>query len=164
MIVQVRWLTVLPAAIAGWYLALIIGLLAYSGVERLCPPDQMVSGACITPWFRYATGAVSALAAGLAAILVITLAALAAPTHRVIVIRSAFVAGLLVASYMLWQTSAAFEFVAALACGALTVAVLTRCVRAPRSPDNPIDRNALQAARPSLWTPSVEGTDLGEHG
>jgi len=150
MIVQIRWLAVLPAAIAGWYLALIIGLLAYSGVEKLCPPEQMVSGACIAPWFRYATGAISALGAALAAILVITLAALAAPSHRVIVIRSAFVAGLLVASYMLWQTSAVVEFFAALACGALTVAVLPRYVRAPRSPDNPIDRDAPQAGRPSL--------------
>ena len=135
MVTQIRWLAVLPAAVVGWFVALVIGLIVHSGIESLCPRDQMDSGMCVAPWFPYASDAVSAFGAGLAAVLVITLAVLAAPAHRIVVMRTAFVAGLLVAIYMLWQTSAIVEFVAAISCGLLTVCVLQRYLRHPGSPN-----------------------------
>ena len=63
-------------------------------------------------------------------------AVLAAPAHRIVVTRIAFVGGLLVAIYMLWQTSAIVEFVAAISCGLLTVYVLQRYLRHPGSPNH----------------------------
>ena len=145
MVTQIRWLAVLPAAVAGWFLALIIGLIVHSGIESLCPRNQMDSGMCVAPWFPYASDAVSAFGAGLAAVLVISLAVLAAPTHRIVVTRTAFVGGLLVAIYMLWQTSAIVEFVAAVSCGLLTVYVLQRYLRPPESP-NPAFESELPSA------------------
>ena len=146
MVTQIRWLAVLPAAVAGWFLALIIGLIVHSGMESLCPRDQMDSGMCVAPWFPYASNAVSAFGAGLAAVLVITLAVLAAPAHRIVVTRTAFVAGLLVAIYMLWQTSAIVEFVAAVSCGLLTVYVLQRYLRHPGSPNHAFESGPPSAA------------------
>ena len=136
MVTQIRWLAVLPAAVVGWFLALVIGLIVHSGIESLCPRDQMDSGMCVAPWFPYASDAVSAFGAGLAAVLVITLAVLAAPAHRIVVMRTAFVAGLLAAIYMLWQTSAIVEFVVAVSCGLLTVCVMRRYLRHRGSPNH----------------------------
>jgi hypothetical protein len=136
---------VVPAAVAGWYLALIVGLLVHSGIESLCPPDQMVSGRCAAPWFPYASNAVSAFGAGLAAVLVIAFAVVAAPGHRVIVARASFVTGLVVATYMLWQTSAIAEFIAAAVCGLLTVVVLQRYLRNSKSPDAALESGRARA-------------------
>src|SRR5919197_1567545 len=99
-----RWLALLPASVAGWFLALFIGLIVHSAVESLCPRAQMESGMCVAPWFPHASAAVSAFGAGLAAVLVMTFAVLAAPAHRIVVARTAFVAGFFVAVYMVGHT------------------------------------------------------------
>jgi hypothetical protein len=46
-----RWLLVLPAAWVAWYAAVLIGFGLYTVAEALCPPDQVISGMCVAPWF-----------------------------------------------------------------------------------------------------------------
>jgi hypothetical protein len=145
MATQMRWLAVLPAAIAGWYLALIIALLLHSGVESLCPADQIDSGMCVAPWFPYASHAISAFGAGLAAVLIITFAVLAAPAHRVLVSRATLVGGLIVSSYMLLETSALVEFASAVTFGVLTVIAAQRYLKRSKSP-NPAPESGLPSA------------------
>jgi len=59
-----RWMLVVVLAVAGVGFGLVSIVALLSGLDRLCPPQQMVSGACIAPW--YATAEVVVLALGAA--------------------------------------------------------------------------------------------------
>ena len=82
MLTVLRWLCVPPAALAAWYLALILALLLHTAVEGFCPPDQVVSGACFAPWFLRFSDVLVCFGAALAASLIVLAAFLVAPSHR----------------------------------------------------------------------------------
>lgn len=102
-IVWLRWLLVLPAAMAGWYLALVTGLLLHAGAEALCPPADQVSGLCIAGWFQTVEECLLVLTAALAATLVVLLPALTSPKQRHRVGLIAFIAGTMLALVIGWQ-------------------------------------------------------------
>ena len=61
-----RWMAVF-AGYAGWVIAVMVGLLLVSAATKLCPHEQMISGACTAPWFDKASTAIFCLSAAAAA-------------------------------------------------------------------------------------------------
>lgn len=88
-----RWLLVVPAMLAGWYLALITGLLLHALAESFCPPMKVVSGVCTAAWFRSVEEILILLTAALAATLVVLLPTLACPGRKRAVAGITFVVG-----------------------------------------------------------------------
>jgi hypothetical protein len=121
-----RWLLVIPAAVLGWYAALIAGMLLLAFAESLCPPEDVVSGACMAPWFGTVSAVVFCIGTALAAVLVVLLPTLAAPRARLRVAWVAFALGLAVALAMAIAASAHAELASAVVAGALTTVVLSR--------------------------------------
>ena len=93
----IRWVLILPAAIAAWYAAVFITIGLYEGVDVICPLGRIESGRCFAPWFLEASDAFIALGAALAAALVMIACTLLAPTHRRHVAIATFVVGTVVA-------------------------------------------------------------------
>ena len=129
-----RWALVPVAAIAGWYAALLFGLAAITGLDSLCPSDQMVSEMCVAPWYATATGVVFALCAALAAALVVAGGVLAAPSHRPAVAWIVFACGALAALRLGVAASAWIPLACALAAGSASALLLTRSRRLAPAP------------------------------
>lgn len=115
-----RWLLVLPAAWVAWYAAVLIGFGLYSVAEALCPPEQVISGMCVAPWFGYVDRAIFCTGAGLAAAFIIFSCAIVAPSHRRVVTLVTLGAGSVVALVLALATHALPEFIAAVVSGLLT--------------------------------------------
>lgn len=111
MLTWLKWLLVLPAALAGWAIALARGLGVHSRLERACPKTQMISGSCVTPWRPHAEKAVMCGGAGLAAALIVLFTTPAAPTDRRVVALFAFAVGCGVGLFMAVTVRAYAEFV-----------------------------------------------------
>jgi len=126
MFTLLRWLCVLPAALAAWYLALILAVLLHTAVEGFCPPDQVVSGACFAPWFLRFSDVLICFGAALAASLIVLAAFLVAPSHRFYVAWATFIVGACVALCFAALLGAWAECASALAAGALAAYLLTR--------------------------------------
>src|SRR5262249_23392653 len=115
----VRWIAVIPAAVAAWYAALFLGLLLLPPIGSFCPKDDIVSGMCVAWWYPYAERTVIVSCVGLSALFVVLVAAAVAPAYRTRVAWVAYCAGFLVAVNFAWQTGAVAEFVAAVLPGPL---------------------------------------------
>jgi hypothetical protein len=126
MIVWLRWLGVIPAAFAGFYSALIIGIYADGRLFDLCPPDLVVSGQCTAAWYPMAERGVMCFGAALAALLVVLFSALMAPSHRTIISWAAFAVGATVAIYGAVSSSSYAELAAALFAGLVATQVIRR--------------------------------------
>ena len=63
-----RWVLVIPAACAGWYVAFVVGVLAVSGVSALCPPELVLASTAMAPAHRTTVAAVSFAVGAVAAI------------------------------------------------------------------------------------------------
>lgn len=92
-----RWALVVPAAVAAWYVALFVGLAAYSGMNSLCPSAQVISGMCVAPWFPVASAVLRCAAAGLSAALVLLACAWVAPSHKTAAATVVFTIGVVAA-------------------------------------------------------------------
>jgi hypothetical protein len=136
----VRWLLVLPASVAAWYLALVVGIGLHLALDSLCPPEQTVSGLCIAPWHAPASQTLMAFGAGLAALLVMLTCTFLAPTHRRQVAIATFIVGALVASIMGLSASALGPMVAAILVGAVTLTVILRRLPSLALPNNSLER------------------------
>lgn len=121
-----RWALLLPAALVGWYAALIAGMLLLAFAESLCPPEDVVSGACMAPWFDGVSRGVICLGAALAGALVVLLPTLVAPRARREVAVVAFALGLLAALAMGIAAGAYAELASATIAGALMATWLAR--------------------------------------
>jgi hypothetical protein len=77
-----RWLLVLPAALAGWWAALLLGFALLALGDSQCPAEERMSNACLAPWYAGFERAVYIVCAAIAAALVVLLPALTAPAHR----------------------------------------------------------------------------------
>ena len=89
----VRWILVPITAFAVWAGTLLIGISGVTLLDSLCPPDLMVSGACMAPWHRPAMAGLEMLCAGIAAVGFVILPAWVAPVYRVHVAVVCFVVG-----------------------------------------------------------------------
>ena len=134
-----RWILILPAAIAAWYAALFIGIALYQGLEALCPPDQVESGHCFAPWFLPASSALIAFGAALAAAFVMIACTLLAPSHKRQVAIATFVVGTLVAIAMGWNLAVA-PMVAAITAGATVLVILLRRLAPLSLPNTSLER------------------------
>lgn len=133
---SIRWILILPAAIAAWYVALLLGLGLYQALEALCPAGQVESGHCVAPWFRPVSDGLVALGAALAAVLVLIACTLLAPTHRRQVAIATFAVGAVIAVFMGTSASAYAAMVSAVVAGAVALAILLRRVAPPSLPDH----------------------------
>ncbi len=124
-----RWLAVIPAAIAGWYAAVILGLLALEALAAFCPEEETISDLCVAPWYRAAEKITFPAAAGLAGTLVVLGAALAAPRWKGRVAWIAFLIGAMAATAFAVALGAWIELGTELAGGALALAVVSRIRR-----------------------------------
>ena len=100
-----RWMMILPGALVAWWTAIAVGLLYVALLERLCPPEFMLSGMCTAPWYSTAFEAGVIAGASLAAVLVMLTVILLAPMHKRVMAISAFSLGSTVAVYMGFTTN-----------------------------------------------------------
>ena len=136
----IRWILILPAAIAAWYAALFIGVALYQGAESLCPASQIESGHCIAPWFRPVSEGLVAFGAALAAVLVMIVCTLLAPTHRRQVAIATFAVGAAVAIYMGLGANSYAAMVSAIVAGAVVLAILLRRLAPFSLPNTSLER------------------------
>jgi hypothetical protein len=121
-----RWLLVVPAALAGWWIALLIGMLMLAIGDSQCAAEDRLSNACIAAWYPPFERAVYVSCAALAAALVVLLPALAAPAHRRRVAWCAFAWGGGTAAWLGISAGAHLELLAALASGLATAVLVHR--------------------------------------
>ena len=100
MIKLLRWIGILPAAIAGWYLALFVALIFHGLLDSFCPPDEVTSGMCNASWYPFASRSVICFGAALSAFLVVFFSSLVAPSHRGTVAWVSYLVGAVLALYM----------------------------------------------------------------
>lgn len=129
-----RWLAVLPAAVAAWWVAVTVTILGHVLVTAACPERYEVSGACVAPWMPTLTRVSTFVGASLAAVLVVLAASYTAPAHRRHVAQAAYVVGLAVALYMANETEGWLELGGAVVAGWLCV----RAVRKRAGPSPPV--------------------------
>lgn len=116
----VRWLLTLPSAVLGFYVAF-TGALALAGMlENFC------NGGSCTGWKMSLLGASIYLGIAVAAVLVVLLPTLIAPTHKHRVAQAFYGLGALVAVAMVTFTGDPFMLLTALAVGGITLRWLWR--------------------------------------
>lgn len=116
----VRWFLTVPAAIFGWYIGVIAALTIQKLCEWLCPIKYVVSGMCYAPWSSFVSNVGLTVGSVICGSLVVLLPALTAPSHRVMVARVAYTAGLVSSAYWIAQGFWVPVVLAAIA-GALTL-------------------------------------------
>ena len=126
----IRWLSVIPSAIVGWYIALVVGMAAHSGLNDRCPYGEVVSGMCDSTWFNRAEKIVIPFFVGLSAVLVVLMATLAAPTKKCSVAKVAFAVGLIIAAALAFGIGEWSEFIVACGAGLATSFLVCRRQRA----------------------------------
>ena len=131
MTVWLRWLGIIPAAVAGWFLAFFIGHRVLGIVDSLCPPEEIVSGDCVAPWYPLASQITICFGVGLSAVLVVAFATLVAPSHRQVVAWVSYGLGASVALAMSGFASPGMipELLSALGGGLLAALVAHRLAR-----------------------------------
>lgn len=122
-----RWLAVILSAVLAWWIAFIVGLFMMSAAERLCPPELLISGTCNVPWWSYVVQGISSFGAALAAVLVVLVSSVVAPSHRRRVAWLTYSVGTVVAVIMGYMFIV--ELSAALLAGAITAAMISRKVK-----------------------------------
>ena len=120
-----RWLLLVPVAIAVWYCVFVLGAFTYSFVEtHLCPPEDLISGSCtnstIKLWLMIVVHAFVALSA--LAVMVITV--VISPRWRMPIAWLTLVVGTVVAAYLSATNHEWTLFVAAIAGGFAGFAVI----------------------------------------
>lgn len=130
-----RWLLLVPAALAAWWATLLVGMLVYDWVEALCPPAQVVSGFCTNPRVNAALDALMIVFAGLSAIAVEAAVVRTAPARKAACCWLAFAAGSAVAVLGFGQgimmASVLAPVLSAVTCGFVYALVITARLRKP---------------------------------
>lgn len=93
----IRWFVTVPAAVAGWWLVVVVAIALHGFVSSFCASQDMVSGACVAPWFLRFETALLYSSIALSAILVVLIPTVVAPAHRGLVAWVALASGAIVA-------------------------------------------------------------------
>lgn len=129
-----RWVFLVPAAVAAWFGVFVIGLIAYQAIEHAaCPAAQMVSGACVDPRVQSMLEIVIYVFVGIAAVAVETTAAVTAPSHKAPVTWVTFVMGSWIAVLFGFFGSAYGQALTAIVAGLVGAVVITRFVTGGRT-------------------------------
>jgi hypothetical protein len=129
----VRWILVVPGAIAAWYFALLVSALLFGLIVAPCmSSDGPQPYFCDAAWYprEFLFRGMYFFGAGLSAVLVVAVSALIAPSHRTAVAWTAVGTGAAVASAMTYRTDLFMAAVFAIACGVTTAVVLSRAASA----------------------------------
>jgi hypothetical protein len=94
-----RWAGVPLSAIAVWYGVLVVGIAGISVLDRFCPPELMVSGACTASWHAPAVEALMLLCTAIVAAGIVIIPAYVAPAQRFLVAALAYGCGAVFALY-----------------------------------------------------------------
>jgi len=97
-----RWLLFIPASVAGFYLALIVMVIARTFLDSVCPEQYVYVGDeeyCIYP--SWVNTLIIAVGGALAAFLVVFMGFITAPGYKRIVPYVLFTGGAIIATYMI---------------------------------------------------------------
>lgn len=94
-----RWALVPLSAIAVWHAVLLVGIAGISLLDRFCPPELMVSGACTATWHAPAVEALMILCTAIVSAGIVVIPAYVAPAKRFHVAALAFGCGAVFALY-----------------------------------------------------------------
>ena len=122
----IRWIMVIPAAIIGWLLAIMVGLLLTNIPGYFCPPELVTSGFCMATWYGPVMLGIMIFAAALSAVMTLMFAVLVAPRKRDLVAKVVFVVGSSYATYLAFSISAWVEYLSAIIFGLFTLLLLTK--------------------------------------
>lgn len=122
-----RWVLLVPAAVAAWFGVFLIGLVAYQATEHAtCPAARMVSGQCVDPRVQSTLEIVIYIFAGISAVAVETAAAVTAPSHKALVTWLTFFFGSWVALVFGFAGNAYGQASTAIAAGLMGAVVIAR--------------------------------------
>jgi hypothetical protein len=125
--VVLRWLLLIPAAVAAWYAALVLGVLTHQAIDdHLCPPEDVVSGECVNPVILQVLEVTIHVFAAVSAVAVICASVLVAPRHKRAVAWLCLVLGTPIAGYMGAITHEWTLFASAVGGGCFTLAIVLR--------------------------------------
>ncbi len=97
-----RWMLVVPSLGVGIGVAIFAAFISMDLLMRLCPADQVESGACMASWYGTATEISFALATALGAVLFVAVPSTVAPTRKFEVALLAFATGVCFVGYLNW--------------------------------------------------------------
>lgn len=120
MLNTLRWLLIVPMAIAGWSIAFIAGLKLLGMVYYFCPSDYQVSGMCQHPGAQLLEDFLLVAGAAVSAVFVLVFATVTAPSYKPQVAAATLMLGLAVATWAFLETGALGAFVGACVAGAIT--------------------------------------------
>ena len=122
----VRWILVLPVAYLGYYAALISGMAFLALAEYFCPPEAVISGMCVAGYMKFIERILFVVFPGIAAVLVVLLPVLVAPSRKVEVAFACLAIGSVIAIIMgtLLQEWVTLGFT--LLCGTVTAGAVYR--------------------------------------
>jgi hypothetical protein len=125
----IRWLLLIPSAVAAWYVVVVISVLLREVIVGRClGSDSPRPEYCQASWFplEFLSDALLFFGVGLSAVAVVVVAAVAAPSHKAQVAWVALIAGAILAALMGYGTGAVAEAAVAIASGALAAVVMSR--------------------------------------
>ena len=100
----IRWVLIVPAAVLGFYAAILLGMLSYFMAESFCPEEAMVSGMCTAPYMRVFEKVAFVAFPTLASLIIIWSVYFLAPRYKVYVSSAAYLVGASIAMYFGWAT------------------------------------------------------------
>src|SRR3989442_8658829 len=127
----IRWILVPLSGVATWHAVLVLGILGVDVLDRLCPPDLVVSGMCTARWHAPAVEALILVCTGIVSLGVVLVPATVAPSHRLRVARLAFGFGATFATYFAISAGAWGPFAVAAVAGSAALWLATSHWRAP---------------------------------
>ena len=95
----IRWALVPLSAIAVWLAGVLVGISGLTLLDRLCPPELMVSGSCTAAWHAPAEEVLLLLCTALVSAGIVVILAYVAPARRFLVAALAFGCGALFGLY-----------------------------------------------------------------
>jgi hypothetical protein len=95
----VRWVLVPLSGVAVWYAVLLVGIAGFGLLDRFCPPELIVSGACTAGWHAPAVEALVLLCTAVVSAGIVVVPALVAPAGRFQVAVLAYGCGAVFALY-----------------------------------------------------------------
>lgn len=114
-----RWILILPACVGVWMLSAYGGAWLIEAAQRLCPENQIQSGMCMAPWFRWLELGIMVGSTAATAALIVAAAWLLAPDFKRQVAWIVYVLGALVAFGMAAEGGLWAELAGALIGGGL---------------------------------------------
>ena len=126
MIRTLRWLLVVPMAVAGWFIVFAAAVTLHSAIWDFCPAEFQVSGMCSHPWAFIAEDALVWAGAFFSAVFVVAFATRTAPAFKSQIAVASFVIGTAIAIWAYLETHALGALIGACVGGILATVFVYR--------------------------------------